>query len=198
MQTQTVARFGSAFPTSPPTLRTGTPCCSLASSTPFATKQQITSKMPSPSRLPSSELSLSRRVPAEGGPSSHSCSLSPVPALGRATIPILGSLSPFATAGSRQAHSCRKPAGTRLEHAVWSRPWLCGAAPPSVPPPPPPAHPGQPCAPHSEAVGRACLREHAGAGSRAEQGRSTSLGADPGSASLPLPLRPHLPSLLTQ
>src|SRR5260221_1884691 len=156
MQTQTVARFGSAFPTSPPTLRTGTPCCSLASSTPFATKQQITSKMPSPSRLPSSELSLSRRVPAEGGPSSHSCSLSPVPALGRATIPILGSLSPFATAGSRQAHSCRKPAGTRLEHADWSRPWLCGAAPPSVPSPPSPGHAWQSCALHSEAVG--CAR----------------------------------------
>ncbi len=64
-------------------------------------------------------------------------------------------------------------------------------------PPPFPVHAGQPCAPYSEAAGRACLREHAGAGSRAEQGRSTPFGADPGSAELPFPLCLHPPVPLT-
>src|SRR5260221_364471 len=71
---------------------TCTPHCSLASSIPCATKR----KMPLLSTLPSSELSLSCRVPTEGGPSSHSCSLSPVPLL--ATLPSL--LLPVAATGS--------------------------------------------------------------------------------------------------
>ena len=74
-------------------------------------KNLHTSKMPSSSGLPLSELELSHRVPAQGEHSFLSF-LPPVPLLGRAAAPILGGLLPMPP---RAPASLSRPSGNPLE-----------------------------------------------------------------------------------
>jgi len=157
--------------------------------------------MPSSSRLPSSELSLSRRVPTEGGPSSHSCSLSPVPLL--AALPSLLwlafcplQLQGWSTPFGADPGSAVLPLPLRLRpsllvthgahvygHTAAGSRQARGRSTPFEPPPLPPL-----------LTHGAHVYGHTGAGSRQAQGRSTPFGADLGSAALPLPLRLRSPS----